>query len=75
MTDSKKKQRDLLIKIMRDDQRLGLYKEKNTSPEVYNHNGDDNEPQLSIRGKILSWLVYSLVMIVLVYLLLIIGWR
>jgi hypothetical protein len=75
MTVNKKKQKDLIINIMRDDQRLGLYREKNTSPEVYNHNEDYNESQLSIRGKILSWLVYSLVMIVLVYLLLSIGWR
>jgi hypothetical protein len=75
MTVNKKKQKDLIINIMRDDERIGLYKEKNTSPEVYNHNGDYNESHLSIRGKILSWLVYSLVMIVLVYLLLSTGWR
>jgi len=74
MIDNKKKQKKLIVKIMRGDEDLGLYKEKNLSPEVYNHN-TDGESQLSIRGKILSWLVYSLVMILLIFLLLSIGWR
>lgn len=44
------------------------------APEVYNH-VPYQEPELSIGTKIIVWLIYAIIMILLVYLFFEAGWH